>query len=43
MSFLVTVETDDMTQVLVSRADNVGGIDISGWDETTVVSSPLVF
>ena len=32
-----------MTQVLASHAGNVGGIDIGGWDETKVVSSPLVF
>ena len=43
MTFFVTVETGDMTQVLASRAGNVGGIEIGGWDETKVVSSPLVF
>ena len=43
MSFLVTVETGDMTQVFAIRAGNVGGIDIDDWDETKVVSSPLVF
>ena len=32
-----------MTQVLISRAGNVGGIDIGGWDETKVVSNSLVF
>ena len=43
MTLLVTVETGDMTQVLASRAGNVGGIDIGGWDGTRVVLSPLVF
>ena len=46
VSFLVTVETDDMTQVLASptgNAGNVGGIDIGGWGGTSVVSGPLVF
>ena len=32
-----------MSQVLASRAGNVGGIDIGGWGGTRVVSSPLVF
>ena len=32
-----------MTQVLASRAGNVGGIDIGSWGKTRVVSSPLVF
>ena len=31
MTFLVTVETSDMTQVLASRAGNVGGIDTGIW------------
>ena len=45
MTLLVTVETGDMTQVLASRAGNVGSIDIDfgGWGGTRVVSSPLVF
>ena len=43
MTFLVTVETGNMTQVLASRAGNVGDIDLGGWDGTRVVSSPLVF
>ena len=43
MTLLVRVETGDMTQVLASRAGNVGGIDIGGWDGTRVVLSPLVF
>ena len=43
MTFLGTVETGDMTQVLASRAGNVGGIDIGAWGRTRVVSSPLVF
>ena len=43
MTFLFIVETGDMTQVLASRAGNVGGIDIGGWDRTKVVSSMLVF
>ena len=43
MTFLVAVETDDMTQVIASRAGNVGGIDLGSWGGTRVVSSPLVF
>ena len=43
MTFLVTVEASDMTQVLASRAGNVGGMDTGGWGGTRVVSSPLVF
>ena len=43
VTLLVTVETSDMTQVLASRAGNVGGIDIGGWGRTRVVLSPLVF
>ena len=43
MTLLVTVETGGMTQVLASRAGNVGGMVIGGWEETRVVSSPLVF
>ena len=43
MTLLVTVETGNMTQVLASRAGNVGGIDLGGWGGTRVVSSPLVF
>ena len=43
MTFLFIVEIGDMTQVLASRAGNVGGINIGGWDRTKVVSSMLVF
>ena len=43
MTLLVLVETGDMTQVLASRAGNVGGIDIGVRDRTRVVLSPLVF
>ena len=43
MILLVTVETGDMTQVLASRAGNVGGMVMSGLEGTGVVSSPLVF
>ena len=43
MTLLVIVETGNMTQVLASRAGNVGGIDLGGWGGTKVVSSPLVF
>ena len=43
MTLLVTVETGNMTQVFVSRAGNVRGIDLGGWGGTRVVSSPLVF
>ena len=32
-----------MTQALASRAGNVGGMVIGGWEETRVVSSLLVF
>ena len=32
MTFLVTVETSDMTQVLASRTGNVGGMDTGVWD-----------
>ena len=42
MTLLVTVETGDMTQVLASRAGNVGAIDIGGWGRTRVVLSPLL-
>ena len=42
MTLLDTVETGDMTQVLASRAGNVGSIDISRWDETKVVSILLL-
>ena len=31
VTFLVAVETSDMTQVLVSHAGKVGGIDTGGW------------
>ena len=43
MTFLVTVETGNMTQVLASRVESVGDIDLSGWGGTRVISSPLVF
>ena len=43
MTFLFTVETGGMTQALTSRAGNVGGMVIGGWERTRVVSSPLVF
>ena len=43
MTLLDTVETGDMTQALASRAGNVGGIVMGGWEGTGVVSSPLVF
>ena len=43
MTFLVTVEIGDMTQVLASRASNVGGIGLGGWEGTRIVLSPLVF
>ena len=41
--FLVIVETSDMIQFLLSRTDNIGGIDISIWDKTRVVLSLFVF
>ena len=31
MNLLVTVETGDMTQVVASRAGNVGAMDTGGW------------
>ena len=31
VTFFVTVETSDMTQVLASRAGNVGGMDTGVW------------
>ena len=43
MILLVIVETGNMTQVLVSRAGNVGDIDLGGWGRTRVVLSLLVF
>ena len=43
MTFLITVEIDNMTQVLASHAANVGDIDLGSWGGTRVVSSPLVF
>ena len=43
MTFLVIVETGNMTQVLASRAGNIRGIDVGGWGGTKVVLSPLVF
>ena len=41
--FLITVETDDITQVFASHTNNIGGIDIGGWNETSVILSLLVF
>ena len=46
MTLFVTVETGDVTQVFespIGSANNVGGIDLGGWDRTKVVSSTLVF
>ena len=43
MTLLDTVETGGMTQALASRAGNVGGMVIGGWEGTRVVSSPRVF
>ena len=46
VTFLVTVETGDMTQVFespIGSAGNVRGIDLGGWDRTKVVLSTLVF
>ena len=43
MTLLVTVETGNMSQVLATRAGNVGDIDLGGWGGTRVISSPLVF
>ena len=43
MTFLVTIETGDMTQVLASHAGNVGKMVMGGWEGTGVVSNPLVF
>ena len=43
MTLLVTVETDNMTQLLASRAGNVEDIDLGGWGRSKVISSPLVF
>ena len=43
VTLLVIVETGDMTQVLASRAGNIGRMVMGGWEETGVVSSPLVF
>ena len=36
MTLLVTVETGGMTQVLASRAGNIGGMVIGGWEGTRV-------
>ena len=43
MTFLVTVETGNMTQVFASRTGNVGDIDLGSEGGTRVVLSPLVF
>ena len=43
MTLLVTVETGGMTQAQASRAGNIGGIVIGGWEGIRVVSSLLVF
>ena len=37
VNVLVIVETGNMTQVFASRAGNVGGIDIGGWDLALIV------